>query len=846
MLRKSIGYALVITASFAFGQAYGQTRLETLAEARTALVVPGYAAADRTLLSVQTHMVIEQLFVHRDLKVQEFGQALDPVPRLAALAEDAANLENQTFHERLAAIFIDVHDLHTNYIAPAPLSCGLVFVPLRFALVNDGLEDEVIVSRKLRVGAEHVETIEVGMELVSIDDEPISAVLDRLGQLSAGANSAAMRYRGLQMLSLLGASTYPVPTENERRFVFRSGSDEIRVTLPWLVYLDEGCLSETDEHAPVASDWRSTEASLQRAFVMGQNDYQHHFNGLFGQESLNKPQSHQGLPSRLGVDDYQRRFNRLYGRPSQARDDTLRADTQNQPWSEVFDYSVINTPAGRLGYVQLKSFYWENAQLDAETVSQAFRAALETDLQSAESLVIDVRGNPGGHIVFSEKLVQLFAPRGVEPTTVQMLSNELNETIFREANGGDNRWSHALRRAIDQGRRYMEPLAITPPSEANTMGQVWFKPVVVLTDAGCYSACDLFAAGMQDNGAAQILGVDTNTGAGGANVMEYNTFAAIMRNAADNPFVALPFDQNFRVSWRQTIRAGQRSGQILENRGVESDRTIPMTRADVMIGESRDLMRAIHLAIQDMRPARDSGLTPLRGGLVYIENDQSATWEESVFGIDRLEVLDDLGRELITYEIEVTDEPTTQILALNDLRGRWSDHKVTLLGRLGGEVVFRVVRNLHWRGNYVNIRQRGLQLDFDDGLQDMRTVDLRGAEGSGWQVVSGQLRVGAGGKYDSGVLTRAFMPLNLSGRGASVTMDISLEAESLSDSLRIYATNPETRETLSIFAGSSIPATIGATFSLPTDWGKAELTFEFESDENWNLTGPIIDNIRIQ
>ena len=41
---------------------------------------------------------------------------------------------------------------------------------------------------------------------------------------------------------------------------------------------------------------------------------------------------------------------------------------------------------------------------------------------------------------------------------------------------------------------------------------------MLVTDARCYSATDIFAAGFADHRIGPILGVDDNTGAGGANV----------------------------------------------------------------------------------------------------------------------------------------------------------------------------------------------------------------------------------------------------------------------------------------------------------------------------------------
>jgi hypothetical protein len=52
----------------------------------------------------------------------------------------------------------------------------------------------------------------------------------------------------------------------------------------------------------------------------------------------------------------------------------------------------------------------------------------------------------------------------------------------------------------------------------NDIGQRYYGPVVIITDARCYSTTDIFVAGFQDHAIGKVLGADANTGAGGANV----------------------------------------------------------------------------------------------------------------------------------------------------------------------------------------------------------------------------------------------------------------------------------------------------------------------------------------
>jgi hypothetical protein len=63
------------------------------------------------------------------------------------------------------------------------------------------------------------------------------------------------------------------------------------------------------------------------------------------------------------------------------------------------------------------------------------------------------------------------------------------------------------------------------------------------------------------------------TGAGGANVFEYN----YLKEMDSEDFPALPFSTlehgsaNFRVGWRQQVRNGMNAGKIIEDYGIISD-----------------------------------------------------------------------------------------------------------------------------------------------------------------------------------------------------------------------------------------------------------------------------------
>jgi hypothetical protein len=271
-----------------------------------------------------------------------------------------------------------------------------------------------------------------------------------------------------------------------------------------------------------------------------------------------------------------------------------------------------------------------------------------------------------------------------------------------------------------------------------------------------------------------------------------------------------------------------------------------MTPRDVVQGESRDLMRQIHVVLDEMAPSYVAGVSPLRGGIVYTANGESGKWREMVWGVDRLDVFRG-GKVVERIEIQRSPNPEETMIELSDLVHSWRDERVTLVGMREAKPVLRIVRDVRWRGEYSSIPAAGIDIDFANGESPLvRAMELSGPDGGGWQVVDGSLRIGAGPDYEPRVLSRAVTSLQLNERGAKVTLDIELAAEEQSDVLRIYADNPETKERHEVFSGSTLRRSRTAEFFLPTKWQRADLVFEFESDENWNMTGPLIRAMRIE
>jgi hypothetical protein len=151
-----------------------------------------------------------------------------------------------------------------------------------------------------------------------------------------------------------------------------------------------------------------------------------------------------------------------------------------------------------------------------------------------------------------------------------------------------------MERAVETGTIFSAGFPHSAPEACNDRGQRYYGPVVLVTNALCYSTTDIFAAGFQDHEIGRVLGTDGNTGAGGANVVSHADLVGMMEERKGvplrgSPFRALPGRANLRVAIRRTVRVGARTGTELEDIGVTPDDTHRMTRDDVLHG-NRDLI----------------------------------------------------------------------------------------------------------------------------------------------------------------------------------------------------------------------------------------------------------------
>jgi len=207
------------------------------------------------------------------------------------------------------------------------------------------------------------------------------------------------------------------------------------------------------------------------------------------------------------------------------------------------------------------------------------------------------------------------------------------------------RWRPSLERALATGAPYSAAFPLTPPERCNDIGQRYYGPVVLITDARCYSATDIFAAGFRDHKIGPILGADENMGAGGANVWTLDQINAFSGGGPNAPLKSLPRGAGMRVAIRRTLRVGEEAGTEMEDLGITPDEVHLMTKDDVLKGNP-DLLA--HAAA--MLTASLNGVPPRNFDVTSAINGAQATIDVACSRVDYLDITVD-GRSTGSQDV---------------------------------------------------------------------------------------------------------------------------------------------------------------------------------------------------
>ena len=470
--------------------------VRTMPQFRSHIAQGPLTDAQRRVVLDQAEILLGEVYAHLPLK--RAMHAVDPLQALRLLRHRLGDLSETEFHAQLQRIFLGLHDLHTNYILPSRYA-GFAFLGILLERCTVDGRTAYLVTKTF----DHITgdpQLKVGVEVTHWNGTPIQLAVEANAAREAGSNKAAQLAQGLQNMTLRSINMSLPPDEDWVDITYRVNGATHETRAPWRVF-ESGAEVTTPGTLP--------------SLPSGVEVAAHHLVGMDLRTELTRrvkrqlfaPASLKALPD----------LDTAEGRGRAAAAATpLAAGPIPTSRPDELKARIVDTPSGTFGHLRIFTFHMEDQDIEA-FLNEVARLL---SVLPTEGLVVDVRGNGGGYVIAAEFLLQFLTPHRVTPEPFQFVSTP-GTTALAGVVADYAAWQASLEEAVTTGSAYSTAFPLYPMELVNSVGQLYQGPVVLVTDAQCYSACDIFAAGFQDHQIGPVLGVAANTGAGGANVVTH-------------------------------------------------------------------------------------------------------------------------------------------------------------------------------------------------------------------------------------------------------------------------------------------------------------------------------------
>ncbi len=628
---------------------HGLGVVRTMPDFRKHIALGPLSENQRQTLVDQAEILIEGLYVHLPLK--RAMHAVDPLQSLRLLRYRLPELTELEFHAAMQRVFLGLRDLHTNYILPSRFhGFGFLGILIERCTGPDGPRWIVTKTFDHLTDDPH---LTVGAEVTHWSGTPMAIAVERNAAREAGSNKAASLSRGLENMTLRPVSMSLPPDEDWVELTFRVGAEEHETRLPWRVFESADEVTAGDASASLPSGVDTAAAHLVGMDLRTELTRQVK-RRLFAPASLVEESRVDESVAAVPVPTAEQRAASVVPTTRPAE---LKA-------------RVVDTAHGSFGHLRIFTFSMQDQKIDA-FLNEVARLL---SVLPPDGLILDVRGNGGGFVIASEFLLQFFSPRRIRPEPMQFISNRVTADLCHRVSDYAP-WRPSIDESITTGAPFSSALPLYPEDVINSVGQLYQGPVVLVTDAQCYSATDIFAAGFQDHEIGPVLGVDANTGAGGANVV---THEGLRADWTDGPLRTLPKGAAFRVALRRCLRVGARFGQPVEDLGVVPDHRHELTLRDLMENNA-DLMESAGELLAQLTPRtlRASARSGPAGGLsISLETRAVTSVDVYVDGRPAISTATADG----TTVFEITTAPAGSVLRFEgfDQQALVASHQLTV------------------------------------------------------------------------------------------------------------------------------------------------------------------------
>jgi hypothetical protein len=518
-------------------------------------------SAQKNVVVSQANLIIQNFYAHLPFKRARY--ALDPVQSLRLVEAQIETLSNVDFHRGILDIFISLRDAHTFYGLPEPFSTAVAYLPFSLSsYVEGGVRHFAVTS--IVPGFDHATFREL-VEVTAWNGMPMERAVERAADMAPGPNPAARFKRGLARLTMQSLKHSVAPDEEWVVVEYippAEPANKRALLVPWYVMSGTVAPHKTSTCATSTSD--SQQMLLHSQALLQGSELPAPVMSYATANAGAPPPGQSLMPDVL-------EFQRTGGVPGRI-DPALLVDAQN--------------PAKRFGYIRIKTFDAGSQQFFRE-----FQRILDTEMErgAPDGLILDVRSNPGGVIEAGERILQLLTPNTIHPAQFHFINSSLIQRVMSNvdaldlaARGEWQPWVGGSAEAVSGGSEITNGRPLTAPELANGTGQRYHGPVTLIIDALAYSATDIFCAGFQDNRVGTVIGVDANTGGGGASRWLHTELMAHVKGTPGLDLDPLPMSASMALASRRSMRVRANAGVALEDAGARCDLLHAVTRNDLL------------------------------------------------------------------------------------------------------------------------------------------------------------------------------------------------------------------------------------------------------------------------
>ncbi|KAH6588477.1 hypothetical protein BASA50_010703 [Batrachochytrium salamandrivorans] len=814
------------------------------------------------------------VWVNYDSKKANYGPAADPFPTIKRLRKTIKKITDEELQLGITDAFIMARDRHTRWTNIAPYGCFHATTGVTFTFIEgdpDITKKPTVVvtstaksSELLALFGEDYSKIKAGDELLAINGLSFVKWFEKNQFTSGGgANEFGGQRTALEYLTTIYGKINRLPSDDSINFQFKSRANpEIiyTVNVPYVSGRNEDCWelgsklykslpSITLPGAPATSLLVSAE---QPGHSHG-SDTAHPFPGGHQTDSPKDPKKGTNIDQ----------ISNSRQRPAVSMNPT---DVTEVTWG------IYQPESTNMGIIKLGSFDPEETGTKSLAIEKAImivRSLLVNELKDTNSVIYELRGNPGGSAKFADSMVQLFKP-DFEPFGSRYLMNDLTYDIF-VVNKNPNVNLHARAwKETEPGSRFTDVFFLHSTESVNTLGQVYLRPMGVFNDAMCYSSCELFSGNIQGHGAGTIFGEDEQTGGGGAIAKKLDP--SLLRFGFED-FRKFPFTQELTsgskthantlsVGVTQVVRTGLYKGQIIEDVGIKTDTVFRPQWSDLQ-PDSPTNTQYDRIAESLARTGQENGQSRLHfvcEPFLIVKPINGFSLEVETAGIERFTVFQADGKTIIAKKRRrsVTNKQKFAIPVSADAI-TLGNSQIIIVGKTAGVQVLKTKRNVRIipdDDKYMEISTSGFTFT---GLSD--SVGLyqspATAPGNGWNNLKGPWMIGNGVRYveniDSSIEAFFSAPV---GTNINIGIDVALDSMPGHDFLYLYvkssdgvedfllrSKNRDGAETLNGVSG--LDMIVKETFPFTTKSEKFSVSLKFISNRSREFAGATINSFTV-